>query len=166
MASAEEGPGGDGSYDGYDGSYADRQVFDQSYTHAGRQRSGSEASRVQSEAVRARSRTNPLAGLGGPEVEYSAYEAPSAEVCDDYRNVLEDHGIEFSSVREIALAYDQLRQTRRHSATMIDHNNDLLQAQQWQKRFKGMIERIKAQRHQESKGFQSLDAKRVLLARV
>ena len=84
------------------------QVFDESYTQAGRQGSVFEASKAQDEAVRARqrSRANPHAGLGGPEVEFSAYEYPSAEVCDDYRNVLEDHGIDFSAVREIALAYD------------------------------------------------------------
>ena len=57
----------------------------------------------------ARSRANPLTGLGSPEIEFSAYEQPSAEVCGDYRNMLEDYGIDFDGVCEIASTYDILR---------------------------------------------------------
>ena len=60
-----------------------------------------------------------------PTTEFAAFEAPSKNIVDDYKGVIEDHGIKFKGVSKIAKTFDMLRQTRRHSVMMIDHNNDL-----------------------------------------
>ena len=39
--------------------------------------------------------------------------------------MIEDHGIKYKDVSKIAKTFDMLRQTRRHSVIMIDHNNDM-----------------------------------------
>ena len=78
------------------------QVFDQSFIDNVNNVSNSiknNASKIYSDA---KNRSNPLIGFSNPEIEFSAYEYPSAEVCDDYKNVLEEHGIDFQSIHDIA----------------------------------------------------------------
>lgn len=78
--------------------------------------------------------------LDSPVIDFAAYENPSTDIVDDYRNVIEDHGVDVSRIEAIARAYDSLRQTRRHSAIMIDHNNDRKLCEYFNRRFRFMIE--------------------------
>lgn len=48
-----------------------------------------------------------------PHAEFAQFENPSLEFIEDYRNVLEDHGVNEQDVRRIAAAFDELRQLRR-----------------------------------------------------
>jgi hypothetical protein len=60
-----------------------------------------------------------------PNTEYAAFEKPSEDTVYDYKGLIEDHGLSYKEMAKIAKTFDMLRQTRRHSVIMIDHNNDL-----------------------------------------
>jgi len=44
-----------------------------------------------------------------PSAEYSQFEDPTLEFIDDYKNMLEDHGVDSNDVCRIAAVYDNLR---------------------------------------------------------
>ena len=67
---------------------------------------------------------DPFEVLTFPETEMEVKQPPSVESLGDFQHVLENHGVHFEDMHKIATAYDLLRETRRSSAQMIEHNSD------------------------------------------
>lgn len=74
-----------------------------------------------------------------PTTEFAAFEAPTKDIVEDYKGVIEENGINFRRMSKIAMTFDKLRQTRRHSVMMIDHNNDMQQKRFFKKKFEQMV---------------------------
>lgn len=85
-----------------------------------------------------------------PETEFEVTQLPSTHVVQEYRNVLEEHGVDYLQIQQIAHTFDLLRQTRRSSAQMIEHNSDRQMNLVFIKKFKAVLDLIKQDNHQKS----------------
>ena len=74
-----------------------------------------------------------------PGADLSAYEQPSTDIVELYRNVLDALGVQVDEVEAIARAFDSVRQIRRCSAPMPEHNDDHQLCDYFNQRFKSMI---------------------------
>ena len=92
---------------------------------------------------------DPFDRISVPEAEYDAMLEPCAAIVKNYKHVLEDHGVNMDEVLYIAQSFDLLRQARRQSSQMIEHNSDRAMYQYFTTRFKRVISKIKEMKNQE-----------------
>ena len=86
--------------------------------------------------------TNPAAELAKYENEH-----PSVDLIEDFKNVIEDHGLKYEEIRATAEAYDYLRIARCRSAAISEQDgNDRKQRIWFEKKFKSMLQQIKDQK--------------------
>lgn len=83
----------------------ERQLDFDSYADQGRQPPPT----ASDEKVNSSQRTNDLGPLDSPAIDFAAYENPSKDIIDDYRNVIEDHGVQVGEIEAIARAFDSVR---------------------------------------------------------
>lgn len=84
--------------------------------------------------------------ISNPAAELAKYENefPSVNLIEDFRNVIEDHGLKYEEIRATAEAYDYLRIARCRSAIISEQdNNDRKQRIWFEKKFKSMLQQIK-----------------------
>jgi len=101
-----------------------------------------------------------------PEPEMEVKQPPSIDSLGDFEHILENHGVNFEDMQQIAIAYDLLRETRRSSAQMIEHNSDRQLSMQFNKKLKGLVETLKAEKNQKSPAVHNINANLILLDHV
>ena len=91
-------------------------------------------------------------------MEFEIQSSPTTDVIQDYKNVLEDHGINFDEILQISQAYDLLRKARRNNPNMIEHNSDKHLHSYFVKKFKAILEMVKEHKNMKRDEILNIDA--------
>ena len=107
---------------------------------------------------------NPLAAFETPVAELKVFENPCTRFVQDYRNILNEHGVSTDHVARLAAGYDAMRQARRTNPLMIEHNKDRQVYDYFCRCFGKLMAEMKAQRDHHPAAVLDLQTKRGLLA--
>jgi hypothetical protein len=62
----------------------------------------------------------PINFFKNPTVEFPVFENPCLSLIEDYKSMLENHGVDMGDIRDVALSYDLLRRAHRNNPLMDD----------------------------------------------